>query len=282
MAAVQARGGPDTHAILLPLTRVAAARHPRARSEGATLLRDGDRCGDFREPAFRARASTSTSISSGAASRRVGGAATVANLYQDFARGAVAFYITRPVEPRRVRAPAAGRARRRAGRRRRCPRPPARRPGRVARRRREPGDRPRLAATPTPRGELVEYLAEPAQQLRLHRRSTGDLPARRAAWQRRARSRPSRARRRSGRSSSTCARRRKIPSGSASRPDHAAAPRRRCAATRRSTRRSRRSTRRRPDPREAALAAGAAEAAFVTRRARALDGLGVRRARARR
>jgi multiple sugar transport system substrate-binding protein len=177
MAAVAARRGPEAHAILLPVTEW----QPLvllAFAEGATLLADGDCRGAFRSPAFRAALVRYVGLF-----RRglapLAGAASAANVYQDFARGDVAFFITGPWNlgefARRLPAalandwttapmPAAAGA------------PPG----------------PSLAGGAslalvhgTPNADaawrLIEFLSEPAQQLRLYA-LTGDLPARRAAW----------------------------------------------------------------------------------------------------
>jgi multiple sugar transport system substrate-binding protein len=177
MAAVIDRGSPGAHAILLPLTEW----QPLvllAFAEGATLLADGDCRGAFRSPAFRAALVRYVGMF-----RRglapLGGAATAANVYQDFARGDVAFVITGPWNLGEFarRLPAAL-----ADRWTTAPMPAATGP--------PPG--PSLAGGASlvlVRGtahadagwQLIEFLSEPAQQVRLHA-LTGDLPARRAAW----------------------------------------------------------------------------------------------------
>jgi multiple sugar transport system substrate-binding protein len=177
MTAVVARNGPGAHAILLPVTEW----QPLvllAFAEGATLLADGDCRGAFRSPAFRVALTRYVGLF-----RRglapLGGAATDANVYQDFARGDVAFVITGPWnlgEFARRLPPAL------ADRWTTAPMPAAAGP--------PPG--PSLAGGAslvlvrgTPNADaawrLVEFLSEPAQQVRLHV-LTGDLPARRAAW----------------------------------------------------------------------------------------------------
>ena len=177
MAAVIDRGSPGAHAILLPLTEW----QPLvllAFAEGATLLADGGCRGAFRSPAFRAALVRYVGMF-----RRglapLGGAATAANVYQDFARGDVAFVITGPWNLGEFarRLPAAL-----ADRWTTAPMPAAAGP--------PPG--PSLAGGAslvlvrgTPHADaawqLIEFLSEPAQQVRLHA-LTGDLPARRAAW----------------------------------------------------------------------------------------------------
>jgi len=174
MARVKARAGPERYAILLP-SASGNRRSSLALQLGAGLLRDGDRYGDFRSPASTAR-STSTWISSGAASRPARGAA-VANVYQDFAAGFFALYMSGPwnIGEFRQRLPRHGRplghgtlpapdggyrgSRWPAARASPCPALAA--PGR------------RLAA------DRIPLRAGPAGPLY---RLTGDLPARRQAW----------------------------------------------------------------------------------------------------
>jgi multiple sugar transport system substrate-binding protein len=177
MAAVRGRGRSGAHAILLPLTEW----QPLvllAFAEGATLLVDGDCRGAFRTPAYRAALTRWVGLF-----RRglapLGGAATAANVYQDFARGDVAFVITGPWNLGEFgrRMPDAL-----ADAWSTAPMPVVTGP--------PPG--PSLAGGASlalVRGapnldagwELIEFLSDPAQQIRLHR-LTGDLPARRAAW----------------------------------------------------------------------------------------------------
>jgi multiple sugar transport system substrate-binding protein len=177
MAAVTERGGAGAHAILLPLTEW----QPLvllAFAEGATLLADGDCRGAFRSPAFRAALARYVGLF-----RRglapLGGAATAANLYQDFARGDVAFVITGPWNLGEFarRLPAAL-----ADRWTTAPMPAAAGspPGPSL-----AGGASLVLVRGTPNADaawrLIEFLSEPAQQVRLHA-LTGDLPARRAAW----------------------------------------------------------------------------------------------------
>src|SRR5262249_3527320 len=177
MAAVIDRGSPGKHAILLPLTEW----EPLvllAFAEGATLLADGDCRGAFRSPAFRAALARYVGMFRPGLAP-LGGAATAANVYQDFAHGDVAFVITGPWNRGEFahRLPTAL-----ADCWTTAPMPAAAGP--------PPG--PSLAGGAslvlvhgTPHAdaawELIEFLSEPAQQVRLHA-LTGDLPARRAAW----------------------------------------------------------------------------------------------------
>src|SRR5262245_62012719 len=94
MTAVKQRAGPGNYAMLLP---VSEWQPPviLALQRGATLLRDGDRFGDFRSAAFRAAFDFYLDIfRRGLAPASAEG--QVANLYQDFAAGFFTFYITGP------------------------------------------------------------------------------------------------------------------------------------------------------------------------------------------
>ena len=190
MAAVKRGGGPDRFAILLPL----ADWQPLvilAFARGAALLRDGDCRGDFRNPAFRAALAFYVDLFQRGLAP-LGGAALAANLYQDFARGDLVFALTGPWnlgEFARRLPPAL------EGRWATAPMPVAAEPATAA----DPeeaaaaGPGPSLAGGASlalvrgsPRADaawrLIEFLAEPAQQVRLHE-LTGDLPARKRAWE---------------------------------------------------------------------------------------------------
>jgi multiple sugar transport system substrate-binding protein len=175
MVRIKEHAGPDGHAILLPL-REWQAPVILALQRGADLLRDGERYGNFRSPAFRAAFEFYVSLFRRGLAPAAGDT-SVANVYQDFARGWFALYLTGPWNL-----------------------------GEFARRL-PPGVGWSTAALPAPDGEypgvslaggaslalarastrktaawaLVEYLSEPAVQLEFHR-LTGDLPARRSAW----------------------------------------------------------------------------------------------------
>ncbi|MET0153283.1 MAG: sugar ABC transporter substrate-binding protein [Candidatus Binatia bacterium] len=149
-----------------------------ALQRGATLLRDGDTRGDFRSAPFReAFAFYVDLFRRGLAP--LTSQVQVANLYQDFARGAFAFYVSGPwnIGEFRTRLPTG------------VPWATAPWPA-------PDGDYPGVSLAGgaslaifrgSPRKEaawaLVEFLSEPAQQLALYR-LTGDLPARKSAWTR--------------------------------------------------------------------------------------------------
>ena len=206
LARVAAEGGPERHALLLPLNEwevpvVLALQH------GADLLRDGGRYGDFRSPAFRAAFELYLSFfREGLAP--VAGAASLANLHQDFAAGLFAAFVSGPWQlgELRRRLPAGFEARWATA-------PlPALDPGAP-----REGDRPlskagvdaellngevrplskqvgvsiaggaglavvRGAKRTEEAWRLAAFLAEPAQQVAFYR-LTGDLPARRSAWE---------------------------------------------------------------------------------------------------
>jgi multiple sugar transport system substrate-binding protein len=199
LAQVRAHGGADRHAILLPLTEW----EPLvifALQRGATLLRDGDRYGDFASPAFRGAFDFYLSLfADGLAPAR--GAADLANLQQDFAAGWLASYVSGPWQlgELRRRLPASFEAQWAA----------APMPGPDAEWAAAPRSAPDVDPSASPRSapdgpgfslaggsslaivarspradaawKLLEYLAEPAQQSAFYALA-GDLPARRSAW----------------------------------------------------------------------------------------------------
>ena len=150
-----------------------------AMQQNATLLRDGDLYGDFQSPAFRKAFEFYIDLFR-AGLAPLAGQAEVANLYQEFARGTFVFYVSGPwnVGEFSARLPPDL-----AGRWTTAPMPsPA-------------GDGVGVslaggASLAVFRGSskkdaawsLVRYLSEPAQQSQLYK-MTGDLPARRRAWE---------------------------------------------------------------------------------------------------
>lgn len=174
---------PERAALLLPLTEwelpvVFALQH------GASLLRDGDRYGDFQSPAFRAAFDFYLSFfREGLAP--VAGAAQLANLHQDFAAGHFVAFVSGPwqigelrrrlpadFEPRWATAPLPTLEGTTSG-------PDPRAGVSIA------GGAGLAVVRRSPRKEaawrLAAFLAEPAQQLAFYQ-LTGDLPARRSAW----------------------------------------------------------------------------------------------------
>jgi multiple sugar transport system substrate-binding protein len=175
MVRVKASLGPDRHALFAAPTDweppVALAL-----SRGATLLRDGDRYGDFASDAFRAAFAFWVGLFAAGLAPATGAGASE-SVYRDFADGWFCFYLTGPWNlgefatrlPRGTDWTTAP-----------LPGPDATQLGvsiaggaSLAIRK----GSPRLDAA----WQLVAWLAEPAQQIEFHRR-TGDLPPRRGAW----------------------------------------------------------------------------------------------------
>lgn len=177
MERLAARAGPGRHAILLPM-REWQVPVILALQRGAELLRDGDRYGNFRSaPVEEAFAFYLDLFRRGLAP--LAGDTAVANVYQDFARGTFALFITGPWnlgEFARRLPPAVQDAWGTAA----LPAPDDRYPGTSL-----AGGASLVLARRSPRQDaawhLIEYLAEPARQAEFHR-LTGDLPARRSAW----------------------------------------------------------------------------------------------------
>jgi len=174
---MQAAAGPGNWAILLPL-REWEPPVILGMQWGAGLLRDGDRYGDFESPAFRAAfAFYLDFFHRGLAPL---GDTAVVNVYQDFARGTFSVYLTGPWNlgefARRLPAALAERWGTTP-----LPAPDGTAPGVSL-----AGGSSLVVARSSPRKDdawaLVEYLAEPAQQVQFYR-LTGDLPARRSAWE---------------------------------------------------------------------------------------------------
>ena len=178
MRRLKAVAGEDGYAILLPLNEW----QPQviiALGFGAELLRDGDRYGQFESESFRAAFELYVDLFRQRLAP-VSSGAEFGNLYRDFAGGRFAMLVTGPWN--------IGEFRRRLPERLQGAWSTAPIPGADARR---PG--PSLAggaslviSRGSPRKEaawrLVEYLSEAARQVEFYR-LTGDLPARRSAWQ---------------------------------------------------------------------------------------------------
>ena len=170
--------GSGRHALFLPL----AEWEPPvvfALSLGATLLRDGDRFGDFESAGFREAFAFHLSLFERGLAPRAGAGAT-SSLYRDFAEGWFGSFLSGPWNLGELaeRTPSTLAD---AWATAPLPGPDERRPGvSIA------GGGSLAIRAGTPRREvawqLVAWLSEPAQQLELYRR-TGDLPPRRSAWQ---------------------------------------------------------------------------------------------------
>lgn len=178
MTRVARAAGPHGHAILLPLTEWETPVI-LALQRGATLLRDGDRFGDFQSPAFRDAFAFYLSLFAGGLAPR-GGAAQAANLYQGFGEGLFAFVVTGPWNLEQLAT--------------RLPADLANAWGTMPMPAPDGGEAPGVslaggASLALWRGSTrkdaawrwAEYLSAPAQQEALHR-AAGSLPARRSAW----------------------------------------------------------------------------------------------------
>jgi multiple sugar transport system substrate-binding protein len=175
MARIRERAASGDFALLMPVNEW---QPPVlfALQRGARLLRDGDTHSDFESAAFREAFTFYVELF-----RRglapLASQAQIANLYQDFARGGFAFYVTGPwnIGEFRARLPANT-----PWTTAPMPSPDDRYPGVSL-----AGGSTIAVFRGSPRKDLawqlVEYLAEPAQQLELYR-LTGDLPARKSAW----------------------------------------------------------------------------------------------------
>jgi len=177
MTRLKAHGGADAYAMLLPMDEW---QMPTilALQRDAELLRDHDRYGNFRSAAVQDAVAFYLDLFQRGLAPHAG-EAQVANVYQDFAHGYFALYVTGPWNlgefarrlPRELAddwatAPLPG--------------PDAAHPGVSL-----AGGSSLAVARRSPHADaawrFIEYLAEPAQQIALYRLA-GDLPARSAAW----------------------------------------------------------------------------------------------------
>ena len=175
LAAVKAEGGPAKYAILLPLNEFEPLLN-LAVQEPDPLLRDNDTRGNFESPGFRrAFAFYIDMFREGWAPPM--SATQISNVWDEFAAGFYAFYISGPWNvgefsrrlPERLQDAWAT-----------APLPGPDGPGAAI------GGGSSLvlfAGSPHAREawQLIEYLSQPAQQLRFHELG-GDLPPRRSAW----------------------------------------------------------------------------------------------------
>lgn len=177
MTHVRERLGPSRYAAFLPLGEWELPVI-LALQRGARLLREGDRYGDFRSPEFRQAFQFYLELFRRGLAPRAG-TVQVANLYQDFAAGYFAFYVSGPwnIGELRRRLPPQVQGQWSTAP---MPAPDGAYPGvslaggaslaisSRSRRKREAW-------------KLIEHLSQPAQQVTFHR-LTGDLPARVSAW----------------------------------------------------------------------------------------------------
>jgi multiple sugar transport system substrate-binding protein len=175
MVRMKARMGPRQYPLLMP-TSEWPPPVILGQQAGATILRDGGKYGAFSDPRFRGAFDFYIGLFRDSLAPRVSGS-EVSNLYQEFARGNIAMYISGPwqIGEFRSRIPAEAQATWMT-----APLPGPDGPGvsmaggaslvifRGSRRKADTW-------------KLVEYLSRPDVQLRFYA-LTGDLPSRRAAW----------------------------------------------------------------------------------------------------
>ena len=177
MTRIEQEVGVAGHAILLPL-REWQTPVILGLQLGAPLLRDGDQWGDFRAAPFRRAFEFYLALFRGGLAPAAGDT-ELANLYQDFANGFFAFYVTGPWNLGEFarRLPAAMQDRWTTAP---WPSPDGGYPGVSL-----AGGASLVVHRGSPRKEaawsLLAYLAEPATQVEFYR-LTGDLPARPSAW----------------------------------------------------------------------------------------------------
>jgi multiple sugar transport system substrate-binding protein len=177
MERLKRSAGADRYAIFVPLSEWEVPV-VLALSQGAELLRDGDRYGNFQSAAFRTAFAFYLELFDRGFAARAGAGAT-ASVYRDFAEGWFTFYLSGPwnlgefasrMPPSLADAWATAP----------LPGPDAGRPGVSL-----AGGASLAIAKDSPRKQaawqLVEWLADPARQVDFYRVS-GDLPPRRSAW----------------------------------------------------------------------------------------------------
>ncbi len=189
MGRIKAQAGSERYAILLTVNEW---QFPviLALQRGATLLRDHDQYGNFQEPHFREAFDFYLSLFERGLAPPVGNT-QMANLYQEFANGAFAVYVSGPwnigelgrrlpaaVQPHWNTAPLPGWIPPHPN-----PPPPGGRESWVGAS--LAGGASLALSRTSPRREaawtLLEFLAESEQQVRFYQ-LTGDLPARQSAW----------------------------------------------------------------------------------------------------
>ncbi|MDQ3516965.1 MAG: sugar ABC transporter substrate-binding protein [Gemmatimonadota bacterium] len=177
MRRIKAQAGPDKYAILLP-TNEWPQPVVFALQRGSPLLRDGGRFGAFRDPAFRQAFEFYVGLFREGLAPKVANT-QISNVYDEFARGTFAMYITGPwnIGEFRRRLPDSMQ-----GKWATAPLPG---PGGDSSRVSLAGGASLALFSASKHKEeawrLIEYLSAPAQQIRFFH-LTGDLPARVSAW----------------------------------------------------------------------------------------------------
>jgi multiple sugar transport system substrate-binding protein len=175
LGALKKDAGPDRYAILLPLNEPEPLL-ALALQQGETLLRDNARYGAFSATGFRRALRFYASMFQNGWAPAVAGA-QIANVWDEFARGLFAFYISGPwnIGEFKRRLPAD-----RQNDWMTAPLPGPEGPGAST-----AGGSSLVIFRPSRNSEaawrLIEYLSEPAVQLRFHA-LTGNLPPRRSPW----------------------------------------------------------------------------------------------------
>ena len=175
LAAIKQQGGPDRHAILLPLNEFEPLL-ALGLQQPEPLLRDGSGRGAFASPGFRqALAFYADMFRNGWAPAQSG--AQISNVWTEFGRGQFAFYISGPwnIGEFKRRLPAE-----RQGDWMTAPLPGPDGPGAST-----AGGSSLVIFRSTKHADaawkLIEYLSEPAVQVRFYE-LTGNLPPRRTTW----------------------------------------------------------------------------------------------------
>jgi multiple sugar transport system substrate-binding protein len=170
------KGGPRSFPLLMPLNEWAQPV-VLALQAGSPILRDGDRYGAFTDSAFVRAFHFYVGLYRDTLAPRVANT-EVANLYQDFARGTIASYITGPynLDEFRKRLPDSLQDHWAT-----APMPGPDGPG-VSLAGGSSLVLFRRSAHPAEAWQLIRFLSAPAQQARFFHLS-GNLPARREAWQ---------------------------------------------------------------------------------------------------
>ncbi|RZA12081.1 MAG: extracellular solute-binding protein, partial [Lysobacteraceae bacterium] len=175
MVAIRRQGGPDRHAVLLPLNEFEPLLN-LAVQQPEPLLREGGRYGNFRSAGFKRTLGFFRSLFDEDLAPRVDNT-RISNVWDEFGKGSFSFYISGPwnIAEFRKRLPASL-----AGKWGTMPLPGPDGPGASI-----AGGTSFVIFRGSPRKDaawkLIAFLSAPEQQVRLHA-LTGDLPPRRSPW----------------------------------------------------------------------------------------------------